>query len=86
MVSKKAVTWNLPAFEDIRRLPGVDEALQDCVDQVLAQTGEDGYRGDVEDGKSRSRGYVLTTSYDAMLHERWDNVLLKALGNVRHDG
>lgn len=86
MVRKKDIKWNLPAFEDIRRLPGVDAALQDCVDQVLAQTGERGYRGEVVDGKTRSRAVVLTTDFDAMLRERWDNVLLKALANVRHDG
>lgn len=85
MARRVRIEWNIDAFQEIRRLPEVEAALQEQVDRILADvaTGKyaDGYEGGVEDGKSRSRGYVLTKSYDAMLREHWDHALLKALGS-----
>lgn len=74
------IKWNIPAFEAIRRLPGVDAALQEHVSGVLDDVGTDGYVGGVEPGKSRSRGYVVTRNYSGILDNEQNASLVRALG------
>jgi hypothetical protein len=84
--SRTKFQWNLPGFQEARRLPGVDEALQSKVDEILDKVGTRDYDGGVDRGRTRSRGYVVTTTYDAMLREHWDHVLLKAMGGTPSRG
>jgi hypothetical protein len=40
------------------------------------------YAGGVEDGRTRSRGYVVTANFEAIKDEAHKNLLLRALGGV----
>lgn len=73
------IKWNLSAFEEIRRLPGVDDRLDQEVTRILNGAG-DGYDGGVEPGKTRSRGYVVTTNYKAIKDNAENHTLLRLLG------
>lgn len=79
-MARAKIKWNLKAFEAIRRLPGVENELQSEVDRILAEVGTDGYDGGVGDGRSRSRGYVVTTTAKAVRAEHKSHKLLRALG------
>jgi hypothetical protein len=83
MARPKRIKWNLPAFEEVRRMPGVDERLKAEVDRVINQLGNADYAGGVDKGRTRSRGYVVTTTFKAMLREHREHLLLKALGGGR---
>ncbi len=76
------ISWNLRAFEAIRRSPGVDAALRAKVDKVLAQVGP-GYVGHVEAGRTRSRGAVVTATGEAMRDNAENHTLVRALSNIR---
>lgn len=77
------IRWNMPGFEDLRRSPKVEEALQAEVDNVLRRAGgeTEGYAGGVEPGRTRSRGYVVTTTGESIRREARDHTLLRALGS-----
>lgn len=74
------IRWNIRAFQDLRRSSGVEARLKQEVDRVLADVGP-GYDGGVEAGKSRSRGYVVTATNEAIVHEATDHALLRSLGS-----
>lgn len=76
----KHIRWNLRAFEEIRRLPGVDARIQSEVTRVLDTVGREHYDGGVEPGKSRSRGYVVTIDGVAIRDNARNHTLLRALG------
>lgn len=82
MAKKTKVRWNLKAFQQIRRLPTVDDMLQDVVDDITGQL-PDGYEGGVTSGRTRSRGSVVTADMDAILDNHEHQSLLRALSNVR---
>lgn len=75
------IRWNIRGFEDVRRLPGVEAKIRAEVDEVLAQAGE-GYVGGVEPGRTRTRGYVVTATGDAIRREAQDHNLLRILGRA----
>lgn len=75
------IRWNVKAFEELRRLPEVEDVLQGEVSRILGEVGDGDYAGGVEPGSSRSRGYVVTTSGDAIRAEAEDHTLLRALSN-----
>jgi hypothetical protein len=79
-MARTKIKWNVKAFEAIRRLPGVENELQSEVDRVLASVGKDDYDGGVGDGRSRSRGYVVTKTAKAIRAEHKSHKLLRALG------
>ena len=81
-MAKTRIKWNVKAFEEIRRTSEVESALGEAVAQILGNVGTDGYAGGVESGASRSRGYVVTTTGDAIRAEAEDHTLLRALGSV----
>lgn len=84
----KQLTFSIQAFEDIRRSKEVNDALQGIVDKVLQKVegGHAEYGSGVEDGKSRSRGYVVTANGQAMRDEAYDQKLLRALDGVVENG
>lgn len=78
------VEFNLEAFEQIRRMDGTEEALQDFVDEVLEQVqGHGHFEGGVDYGRTRSRGFVVTADFEAILAEHQDLVLTRALYSGR---
>lgn len=74
------IRWNLPAFEEIRRLPGVDDELRSFVDDALDKAGRDKYDGGVEPGRSRSRGYIVTKNLDGIIDHRRNHTLIRVIG------
>jgi hypothetical protein len=74
------IKWNLKGFEEIRRMPEVEDLLQAEVSRVLAEVNGD-YDGGVESGASRSRGFVVTTSGDAIRQESEEHTLLRAISS-----
>lgn len=76
------IKWNVRAFQELRRSPRVNAALDAEVDRILEAAGGDpgDYKGGTEPGKSRTRGYVVTNSVAAMRRESRDHTLLRALG------
>lgn len=76
------IEWNIRAFQEIRRLPKVDEMLRQSVEAIAAACGE-GYDAHVEAGKTRSRGSVVTSSVPAMIDNGKNNTLLKNIGRGR---
>lgn len=74
------IRWNLPAFEQIRRLPGVDAELSRFVTDALDSAGRDKYDGGVEPGRTRSRGYVVTKNLDGVVDNSRNHTLLRIIG------
>lgn len=72
------IKWNLRAFEEIRRAPGVQADLAARAARVESAAG-DGHASGVEPGKTRARGYVVTVTYDAVRRNARYHSLLKAL-------
>lgn len=74
------IRWNLPAFEEIRRLPGVGVVVGHEVERVLDRVGRDNYAGGVEPGRTRTRGYVVTMNLDGIIDNSRNHSLLRAIG------
>lgn len=74
------IRWNLPAFEEIRRLPAVGTLVGFEVNRVLDKVGRENYAGGTERGETRTRGYVVTVGLDGIREEARDHRLLRALG------
>jgi len=79
-MAKAKIRFNLRAFEEIRRLPGVERELADFVRQGLDRAGHDKYDGGVEPGRSRSRGYIVTKNVDGIIDHRRNHTLLRIIG------
>lgn len=79
------IKWNMKAFQEIRTSNDTENMLQGVVDGILSEVGTN-YEGNVETGKTRSRGGVVTSNYDAILENSTDNTLLRALSNARVGG
>lgn len=73
------IKWNLRAFEEVRRLPEVEDMLQAEVSRIIRAADGD-YDGGVEHGRSRSRGYVVTTSAHSIRDEAANHTLLRIIG------
>lgn len=80
MATRTRIKWNRPAFAQIRRLPGVESEIESRVSAVLDRMG-DGYEGGTEPGRSRVRGYVVTSSMEAIIAQANDASLLRALAS-----
>ena len=76
------IRFNVRSFEDIRRSPAVEARLQSEVDKVTSRlAGAPGnYASGVEAGRSRSRGFVVTTDGDSIRDNANHHTLLRALG------
>lgn len=77
-MSKPKIKWNIPAFEEVRRLPKVKAELESRAESIAAQAGE-GYEMRSGEGKTRSRASVVTTTADSMRDNRKNNTLLKSI-------
>lgn len=75
--------WKMKGFEQIRRSGPVKERLQKEVDRVVSQVGSEGYAYGVSEGKSRSRGYVVTASYATKKDNAENYTLLRAIGGSK---
>lgn len=76
------IQWNIPAFEEIRRVPALEPLLQAEVDRVLEAVADvaGNYEGGVESGRNRTRAYVVTADFGAIYHEASEHTLVRALG------
>ena len=83
------VRMNKQGFEKILRHAKVEEILRKHADEIAAyanaldnhKPGEpDGYIAAVKEGKSRSRGSVVTGTQAAKADNAKNNTLIKALG------
>ena len=80
-MAKVKIDWNLPAFEEIRRLPAVEQEIGRMVSRTesAASQSSPGYEGVVEDGGDRVRGAVYTRTHEAIEDNARNNTLLKSL-------
>lgn len=74
------IQWNLDAFEEIRRLPGVEAELRTFVESALDSAGRDKFDGGVEPGRTRSRGYLVTKNVEGIIDHRRNHTLLRVIG------
>lgn len=82
MAQNPRMTWNIGGFKKLRKSPEMEAILQKIVDEMLNELG-DGYEGDVQQGRSRARGGVLTATQHAKRDNARHNSLLRALAKVR---
>lgn len=77
------IKWDGDVFAELLRSPEIEARLSAEVERVIARAGgrEAGYEGGVEDGRTRSRGYVVTTTVEAIRREASSHTLLRALGS-----
>jgi len=77
--------WKMRGFKEVRTSDEVEALLRKVIDEMLDDLGE-GYEGDVQTGRSRSRGGVVTASREAREDNARNNTLLRALAAARRDG
>lgn len=73
------IRWRLAGFREVRESPEVARLIQTHVDRVLAEVGTEDYAGGVEQGATRLRGFVVTTTGDSIRDESENHTLLRAL-------
>lgn len=76
------IKWNLKAFREIRTSPEVNAMLQDVVDGILDEVGDDLYKAHVTEGDKRSVGRVWTAGTHAERSNAKHNTLVKAIANA----
>lgn len=76
------ITWSVPDFEDVRRLPEVRDALADAAQAISTACG-DGYEAESSEGRTRSRAAVVTTNPRAIRDNARNNTLLRNIGAGR---
>lgn len=81
-MAQPRIKWRFAAFQEIRRMPGVDKELQRIVDKILDEVGPE-YAGAVTAGRTRSRGSVVTATVEAIIDNNTNNSLLRALARQR---
>lgn len=71
-------------FEKVLRSPETEVALQQALDQATAVTdaAPGKYASGVERGQTRSRAYVVTADFDAILDNAQQHTLARALGAI----
>lgn len=82
MANGPRFTWNIPGFKQVRKSSEMEALLQKAIDEMLAELG-DGYEGDVQQGRSRARGGVVTATQQAKRDNARNQSLLRALAKVR---
>jgi hypothetical protein len=76
------IKWNIKAFGEIAKSEEVQAALQDKVDAVLEDVGDELYKGEVSVGKNRAAGRVWTAGTHAERSNAKHNTLLTALAKL----
>lgn len=76
------IKWNLKAFQEIRTSDETRAVVQDVVDGILEEVGEDLYKGEVSEGGKRAVGRVWTAGTHAERSNAKHNTLVEALGNA----
>ena len=85
-MSKRRIRWNVPGFQDVRHLPGVERVIAQKVWAVqnAAEAADWGnYEGGTEDGGDRVRGYVVTADFAAIQDEASRHTLQRALASIQ---
>lgn len=82
MAQNPRITWNIAGFKKVRKSPEMEALLQKIVDEMLNELG-DGYEGDVQQGRSRARGGVITATNQAKRDNATNQALLRALAKAR---
>lgn len=77
--------WKMKGFKEVRTSQEMEALLQKVIDEMVNDLGE-GYEGDVQTGRTRSRGGVVTASEKAKRENARNNTLLRALAAARSDG
>lgn len=77
---KPSFRWNIDGFKQLRRSTEIKARLKREADAIANSAG-DGYVPSVGEGKTRSRGSVVTGTPDAMRNEKKNSSLLRALSN-----
>lgn len=72
------IKYNLDAFEEIRRSPGVTADVNSRAARVAAAAGE-GYESSPYHGRTRNRASVITATHKARLDNAKNNTLLRSL-------
>lgn len=78
------IRWKMRGFQQIRRMPTINEALLAAALKAKAKaelTGKGHYAAGVERGKTRSRAYVVTVDPEAMADEAENHTLSRALSS-----
>lgn len=78
MATKIQLKFNYPAFDAIRKSPGVQADLKKRADRIAAAAGE-GHEVTTTIGATRARASVVTATHDARLGEAADKTLSSAL-------
>ena len=74
------VVMSRGAVKELLNSAGVQRALLAEAKRVRSNAGGDGYKVDVQPGKTRAHARVSTTTWEQWAHERKHNSLLKASG------
>lgn len=77
-MARTRVKFRLRAFEEIRRSPDVVNELERRARAISLRAG-DGYEASVQQGRTRARASVITTTAEARLENARRNTLLRAL-------
>ena len=81
-MGKTKFKWNMGAFQDLRRLPGVVSELNSRA-QAVADAAGVGYVANDYDGRTRHRSGVITATPKAIRDNAKNNTLIKSLDAAR---
>lgn len=74
------IRWNMKAFQQIRRMPGVKSRLKSEAGSMANSAG-DGYTSESGEGKTRSRASVVTATREAVRDNSSNNTLSRILAS-----
>lgn len=72
------IKYNFKAFEHIRRLPAIEQDINNRAEKIAAHAGN-GYQASPYAGKTRHRASVITTTYKAKRDNAKNNTLIRSL-------
>lgn len=81
-MGKVQIDWNIPAFEEVRRLSKVADELHRRAEAIAAQCG-DGIEAERSSGKTRARSAVVTTTPRGMIRNAKRNTILSNINAGR---
>ena len=75
------IDWNLPAFEEVRRSPETQSAINGLAADIVDQAGS-GYGSDSQQGESRYRAIVYADTSAAIRDNARNNTIVKAADSI----